>query len=60
MAGPWLRVISGLLTFLGVVTTGVAVVIGFGAVLISRAGSRPVGTDGLAEEQDLFAEEASV
>jgi hypothetical protein len=60
MAGPWLRVISGLLTFLGVVTTGVAVITGFGAVLISRAGSRPVGPGGLAEEQDLFAEEAGV
>jgi hypothetical protein len=60
MAGPWLRLISGLLTFLGVVTTGVAVIIGFGAVLISRAGSRPVGPGGLVEEQDLFAEEAGV
>jgi hypothetical protein len=60
MGGPWLRVISGLLTFLGVVTTGIAVIIGFGAVLISRAGSRPVGPGGIVEEQDLFAEEAGV
>jgi hypothetical protein len=60
MAGPWLRLISNLLTFLGVVMTGVAVITGFGAVLISRAGSRPVGPGGLVEEQDLFAEEAGV
>jgi hypothetical protein len=60
MAGPWLRVISGLLTFLGVVTTGVAVMIGFGAVLISRGGTRPVRPGGIAEEPDLFTEEAGV
>lgn len=60
MAGPWLRVISGLLMFLGFVTTAVAVMTGFGAVLISRGGTRPVGAGGMVEEPDLFTEEAGV
>ncbi|CAN5747213.1 hypothetical protein BH23GEM9_BH23GEM9_11430 [soil metagenome] len=60
MAGPWLRVISGLLTFLGIVTTATACIVGFGAVLISRAGTRPFRPDGETEEQELFTEEAGV
>lgn len=60
MAGRWLSVISGLLTFLGVVTTIAAVLVGFGAVLISRAGTRPLRKDPLAEEPDMFREEAGV
>jgi hypothetical protein len=60
MAGRWLSVISGMLTFLGVVTTAAAVLIGFGATLISRGGTRPLRKDTLAEEPDLFREEASV
>lgn len=60
MAGPWLRVVSNLLTFLGIVTTIGAVMTGFGAVLISRAGTRPLRPDNFVEEPDLFREEAGV
>jgi MFS family permease len=60
MAGPWLGAISGILVFLGGVTTFVALSVGFGAVLISRAGTRPVRGSGRVEEQDLFTEEAGV
>jgi len=42
MAGPWLGFIRGILLFLGVVLTWGAVTTGFGAVLISRAGTRPI------------------
>ncbi|MFS8637919.1 MAG: hypothetical protein FWJ74_07520, partial [Gemmatimonadota bacterium] len=41
MAGPWLGFISGLLMFLAVVLTWAAFTIGFGAVLLSRGGTRP-------------------
>jgi MFS family permease len=60
MAGPWLGVIEGLLIFFGVVANIAAVAIGFGAVLISRAGTRPVNGKPTVEEPDLFTEEASV
>jgi hypothetical protein len=60
MAGPWLRVVRGLVMFLGFVTTFLAVMIGFGAVLISRAGTRPVRAGGRVDEPDLFTEEAGV
>jgi hypothetical protein len=43
MAGPWLGFIRGLLVFLGVVVIWAAFTIGFGAVLVSRAGTRPLG-----------------
>ncbi|HKJ93554.1 MAG TPA: hypothetical protein VJ957_10310 [Longimicrobiales bacterium] len=43
MAGPWLGFLRGLLTFFAVVITWAAFSIGFGAVLISRAGTRPLG-----------------
>lgn len=59
MGGPWLGFIHGLLTFLGVVVTWVAFTVGFGAVLLSRAGTRPVtppvgaelGVEGVFEEE---------
>jgi hypothetical protein len=57
MAGPWLRAINAILIFLGVVTTATAVTVGFGAVLLSRAGTKPMAPGGLAPEQDLFSEE---
>lgn len=62
MAGPWLGFISGLLKFFAVVTTMASFCIGFGAVLISRAGTRPVRAGGQAAEPDLFTdtEEAGV
>ncbi|MFW5951700.1 MAG: hypothetical protein ACOCVZ_06265 [Gemmatimonadota bacterium] len=57
MAGPWLGFIEGLLKFMAVMLTWAAFTVGFGAVLISRAGTRPVngeesmlGDEGLDEE----------
>jgi hypothetical protein len=41
MAGPWLGFIKGLLLFCAVALTWVAFTIGFGAVLLTRAGTRP-------------------
>ena len=60
MAGPWLGPISGVLMFLGVVTTMVVTIIGFGAVLISRGGKHPVRGTGSGTESDLFTEGAGV
>jgi hypothetical protein len=60
MAGSWLQAIKGILVFLGVVSTMIAVTVGFGAVLLSRAGTRPVRSGGMTQEQDLFTEEAGV
>jgi hypothetical protein len=57
MAGPWLSVITGILIFLGVASTIVAVLIGLGAVMISRGGKNPVRADGTTAERDLFTEE---
>ncbi|HEX6308578.1 MAG TPA: hypothetical protein VFZ69_10350 [Longimicrobiales bacterium] len=59
MAGPWLRPISGMLMFLGAVSTIAFVTIGFGAVLISRGGKQPI-RGGSSAEQDMFTEEAGV
>ena len=61
MAGPWLRAISAILIFLGCASTAVVLLIGLGAVLISRGGKQPVRADGTTAEPDLFTEdEASV
>jgi hypothetical protein len=60
MAGPWLRAISGILMFLGVVSTIACVMIGFGATLISRGGKQPVRAPGSTAERDMFTEEAGV
>ena len=57
MAGPWLDVIRGLLIFLGFASTGVVIMIGLGAVMISRGGKTPVRADGTTAENDLFTEE---
>ena len=43
MGGPWLGFLSGLLNFLAVVVTWAAFTIGFGAVLLTRAGARSAG-----------------
>jgi hypothetical protein len=59
MAGPLLGFLRGMLMALGVVVTWAALSIGLGAVLISRAGTRPVRLDG-AVEPEMFAEEAHV
>jgi hypothetical protein len=42
MAGPWLGFLQGLLKFLAIMVTWVAVMVGFGAFLLSRGGTRPV------------------
>lgn len=59
MAGPWLGFLRGLLTFFAVVVTWAAFSIGFGAVLISRAGTRPLHKSGASVDSDL-QEEARV
>lgn len=56
MAGPWLGFIEGLLRFMAVMVTVIASLIGFGAVLISRAGTRPVRPETLTPEADLETE----
>lgn len=61
MGGNWLEPLFAVLMVFGVVITVLAFCVGFGAVLLSRAGTRPVR--GAAEpEPDLFetTEEASV
>ncbi|MFW6205958.1 MAG: hypothetical protein ACOC5I_01840, partial [Gemmatimonadota bacterium] len=52
MAGPWLGFLEGLLKFLAVTLTWAAFTIGFGAVLISRAGTRPGRVDPLAMDTE--------
>jgi hypothetical protein len=56
MGGPWLGFISGLLKFVAVMTTLAALAIGFGAVLLSRAGTRPIRANGRPAEPDLFTD----
>jgi hypothetical protein len=58
MAGPWLGFIRGLLIFLGVVTLWVVFTIGFGAVLVSRGGKRPLGKERVFD--DSFVEDINV
>lgn len=62
MAGPWLGFIRGLLMFIGGVLTWAALTIGFGAVLLSRAGTRPLTQRGVLESEEvpLFEEEPRV
>jgi hypothetical protein len=60
MAGPWMSGIRGLIMFFGGVGTFVAMAIGFGAVLLSRAGTRPLRPESTLDEHDLFTEEAGV
>ena len=58
MAGPWLDFIKNLLFFFGVVLTWAAATVGFGAVLISRGGSRAATP--AVEQSSLFTEDANV
>jgi hypothetical protein len=60
MAGPWLGFIRGLLFFIGGVVTWAALTVGFGAVLISRGGTRPFDGVPAAAERDLFTEGSHV
>lgn len=56
MGGPWLGFMSGLLKFFAVMVTWAAFSIGFGAVLLSRAGTRPIRANGRPAESDLFTD----
>jgi hypothetical protein len=56
MAGPWLEFLEGLLMFMAVMVTLIAGMIGFGAVLISRGGTRPTRAEALTGKPDLEAE----
>jgi hypothetical protein len=58
MAGPWLGFLAGILMAVGVIATWAALSIGLGAVLISRAGTRPVRTPSAAEP-GIYAEPTS-
>jgi hypothetical protein len=58
IAGPWLNFINGVLNFFGIVLTWGAATVGFGAVLISRGGSRPA--NGVTDQTSLFTEDANV
>lgn len=64
MAGPWLGFIQGLLIFLGGVLTWAVFTIGLGAVLLTRAGTRPrprpASKAANLDMDDLFAEESRV
>lgn len=59
MAGPWLGFIQGILIFLGVVLTWAAATTGFGAVLITRAGTRPLRPT-TVREPEAYASETTV
>lgn len=60
IGGPWLGFFHGMLMFLAGVLTWIVLTIGFGAVLISRAGSRPRLSRSVAQPDldtgDLFEE----
>ena len=56
MAGPWLGFLRGMLFALGIVVTFAAVSIGMGAVLLSRAGTRPIRRTRAAAEPTFYAE----
>lgn len=45
MAGPWLGFVEGLLKFMAIALTWAAFTVGFGAFLISRGGTRPLGEE---------------
>lgn len=51
MAGPWLGFLEGLLKFMAIMLTWAAFTIGFGAVLVSRGGTRPVRPEPLTGEE---------
>lgn len=59
MAGPWLGFFRGALVALGVIVTWAALSIGFGSVLLSRAGTRPIRATAVGEPE-IYAEETHV
>lgn len=52
MAGPWLGFLEGLLKFMAIMLTWAAFTVGFGAFLVSRAGTRAVRPEGLTTEEE--------
>ena len=58
MAGPWLGFLYGICAVVGVIGTWAALSIGLGAVLISRAGTRPMRPSA-ASEPEMYAEPTS-
>jgi hypothetical protein len=62
MGGPWLGFLHGLLVFLAVTLTWIVGTIGFGAFLLSRAGTRPPSEPAVAAppSDSLFEEETHV
>jgi hypothetical protein len=53
MAGPWLGFLEGLLKFMAVMLTWIAFSVGFGAFLISRAGTRSTnGSNGSVLDEE--------
>lgn len=60
MAGPWLGFLRGLLFAVAAVVTWAALSIGLGAVLLSRAGTRPMRRSGHDPEPEIYAEATNV
>jgi hypothetical protein len=61
MAGPWLGFLRSMLVGLGVVLTASVISMGFGAVLLSRAGTRPMRPKRSASpDPDIYAEATNV
>lgn len=56
---PWFGWLQAILLVFGIITTIAACITGFGAVLISRGGSRPVTPAGV-EQSSLFTEDSNV
>ena len=56
MAGPWLGFFAGILGAVGVIVTWAALSIGLGAVLLSRAGTRPMRRTPSDVEPEIYAE----
>jgi hypothetical protein len=53
MAGPWLGFLQGLLKFLAIMITWLAVMVGFGAFLLSRGGTRPLTEPVMPVEEEI-------
>jgi hypothetical protein len=56
MAGPWLGFLGGIFFVIGMVVMWAALSIGLGAVLLTRAGTRPANTVGQMSEPGIYAE----
>lgn len=58
MIGPWFNWLKALLLTFAILVTIASSIIGFGAVLISRGGSRPAGR--MPDQASLFPDDANV